>query len=455
MGGIAQGTRKFACTVWREDSLHPPMPHSWVFYRNREAFAKLRLRGLHRIAQHANTGDADLHCVAGNKWSDASGRACSDDVAGHQRHHAGNPADQKRGRIGHQRGDARLAARAVYARLNQQIGWIKSCFDVRSDGAESIETLAARELNVTFLKVARGDIVEAGVTHHEGKRIFGIAEVRAAPANDQGEFSLVFHALRIFCQDDCFFRTNNGRGRFEKHQRLFRDFVAHLRGVGSVIAADADDFRRLDRSEQPHVGEARRTRAARPFGPGRAGDLDDIFSFDQSIARRSSVRRGSAAHQVTADFHRCSARPVVWMRSMRFTGSPDRGYNPAKRSENHIHDSAQHENLGRAEPIAEPPEDHAEHAIAEAENQPSDKARCHEVSWQAQKPKNGNRRDAENVEPTVTRQMRTYQHEVAGPQVASNRLTRIYGDGCVTSTATGVLGTLSFQARSTAVTVYQ
>ena len=65
---------------------------------------------------------------------------------------------------------------------------------------------------------------------------------------------------------------------------------------------------------------------------------------------------------------------------MRSTGSPDRGNNPAECGENHIDDGAQHENMERAE-----------RAIAEAENEPSDKARRQEMPRKAQKPKNGNR----------------------------------------------------------------
>src|SRR5260370_11631049 len=61
----------------------------------------------------------------------------------------------------------------------------------------------------------------------------------------------------------------------------------------------------------------------------------------------------------------------------------------------------------------------------------------------------------EDVEPTITRQMRTYQHEKLASRDASNCLTRSYGDGCVTSTTTGALGGLSFPARPTAVPVYQ
>src|SRR6266446_8898928 len=194
---------------------------------------------------------------------------------------------------------------------------------------------------------------------------------------------------------------------------------------------------------------------------------------------------------------------MVGMRSMRFTSSPDRGNNPANRSDNHIRHGAQHEDLERAMPIAVPAEDHAERTIAQAENDPAQKARRQEMPRQTQKPKNRNRceeaedhrrgniplqgkalqergmigddqpgdenqrqtntdvntradrRVRENVEPTITGQMRTNRHRVLGSQNACNRLTRIHSDGCVTSTTTGAHGALSFPARSTAVTVYQ
>src|SRR2546422_553322 len=341
---------------------------------------------------------------------------------------------------------------------------------MRAHSAKSIKPLRASELNIAFLKVARGHIVEAGISDHERQSVVGIAEMRATAADNQREFAFVFHALRIFCQHDRFFRTNDGRGWLEEHQRLFRDFIAQLRGVRGVIAADAYDLRRLDGSEQPHLAESRRARTARPGAPGRPGDFDDILAFDQSIARRSRVRRGSFSLHVTADFHWCSACVMVVMRLMRFTGSPDHANNPAERGEYHIHDRSHHKNMERAEPVAETMEYEAERAITQAENQPAKKARCHEMPGQAQKPKNGNRgektqdrgggdialhrkaiqergaignhqpcgehqsqtnaninagadcRIAENVEPTITGQMRTYQHKVLGSQDTSNSL---------------------------------
>src|SRR5712671_4993343 len=184
MRGIAQGPRNIACAARRDGYPHSPMPHCWVFYRNPRVYGKLRLRGVHRIAQHANTGNTDLDRVAGNERTYPGWRTGGDNVAGHQGHHAGDPADKKRGRIGHQRRDPGLSARAVDVSLDEHVGWVENSFDVRTDGAEGVESLGASELNITFLKVARGDIVEAGVTHHKGQSIVGIAQLRATAADD-------------------------------------------------------------------------------------------------------------------------------------------------------------------------------------------------------------------------------------------------------------------------------
>src|SRR5712664_853371 len=170
MRGIAHGAREIACTRCGERTPCIRLyPTSCVFYRILEGYVKLRLRSVHRIAQHANTGNTDLDRVASNERPDASGRTRGDDIAGHQGHHPGDPADKIRGRISHRRGDAGLPAPAVDVSLDEEAGRVESGLNVRTDGAESIETLGASELNIAFLKVARGDVVEAAITHHEGE----------------------------------------------------------------------------------------------------------------------------------------------------------------------------------------------------------------------------------------------------------------------------------------------
>src|SRR6266436_5344699 len=75
MGGSAPGWKSRAHAMRRNCFLHPPMPHSCVFYRNHGACVNLRLWRVHRIAQHANTGNADLHGIPRNQRPDPGGGA--------------------------------------------------------------------------------------------------------------------------------------------------------------------------------------------------------------------------------------------------------------------------------------------------------------------------------------------------------------------------------------------
>ncbi len=61
-------------------------------------------------------------------------------------------------------------------------------------------------------------------------------------ANYDGKLAFVLYALGVWREDDGFLETNNGRGRLEKHERLFGDFVAEFGGMSGIIAADANDF---------------------------------------------------------------------------------------------------------------------------------------------------------------------------------------------------------------------
>src|SRR5256885_4723330 len=115
--------------------------------------------------------------------------------------------------------------------------------------------------------------------------------MRAASANHDGQLALVVHALRIRREHDGLLGTNDRRRRFEKHQRLFGDFVAKLSGVGGVIPADADDFRWLDGRDQANIGEPPSARGLlRLIGwltPRSGWNFADLISIKDSIARRS------------------------------------------------------------------------------------------------------------------------------------------------------------------------
>src|SRR5258707_6416763 len=114
--------------------------------------------------------------------------------------------------------------------------------DVRADGTKRIETFGARELDVAFLKVARSDVVEARVAEEIGQGIIGIAELRTAAADNDGELALVLDAPGIGREYDQLVRADDGRRRLKKEEWLFGDYVAKFGGVSGVVAAPENAF---------------------------------------------------------------------------------------------------------------------------------------------------------------------------------------------------------------------
>src|SRR5260370_22847942 len=95
MGAIAHGAQKTSRLPRQKDLLPAPMHHSCIFYRNAMAYVKLRLRRVHRVAQHPDTGNADLHRVAGNQRTDSGGRSRGGRGSGPRGPHSRNPPGQK------------------------------------------------------------------------------------------------------------------------------------------------------------------------------------------------------------------------------------------------------------------------------------------------------------------------------------------------------------------------
>ena len=220
---------------------------------------------------------------------------------------------------------------------------------MRTDGAKRVEAFAASELHVGLLQIARGDIVEAGVAEKIGKSIVGIAQMRAAARDNEGELPFMFHLFRQSRENNRFFRADNGRRGLQEDQRLFGHFVAKLSSMRRIIAADTNNLGRLDRGEEPHIRKKRRVRAAHPLAPRQTGDLDYAFAFDQAVARRG--RRSGIARDIAADFHRMSAFavPGLRLRVRSLANSPDNGADPGKSGEDHVNHGSFHENVKRAE----------------------------------------------------------------------------------------------------------
>src|SRR5260370_11362007 len=130
-----------SCSRWNRAFRRDP--RCCVFYRKTVRGAQLDAWGMHRVAQHANAGDADFDDVTGDKRADPGGRASGDHVAGNERHHARDITHQKSYGIHHERSPARLAARAIDVRLNEHIRRIEMRLDMRTDGAKRIEAFGA------------------------------------------------------------------------------------------------------------------------------------------------------------------------------------------------------------------------------------------------------------------------------------------------------------------------
>src|SRR6267154_118774 len=231
----------------------------------------LRLWGMHRITQHSDSANTDFDSVSGNDGSHAGGRSGGNNIARVESHHARDPADQKCARINHQRSITGLPDRTIHASLDKDIGWIKLGFDMRPNRAERIEAFTAGKLHVTLLDVAGSDVVETRIAENEGQGIIGIAELRAATANDDGQLTFMFNALRIGSESDWLAVTDDRRRRLEKHQRLFGDFVAKFGGMRRVVAADTHDFAGLYRPGKAYRGKRPRAGRLCPLQPWGAG----------------------------------------------------------------------------------------------------------------------------------------------------------------------------------------
>ena len=155
----------------------------------------LRLRGMHRITQHADARDAHVNGIARDERSDAGWCAGGDHITRMKRHHAGKPTDEKSARVGHEGCVAGLAKRAIHVRFDEDVRGIEIGFDVWAHGAESVKALSASELDVRLLQVAGGDVVEAGVAEHVFQGVVGVAEMRAAAANHESELAFMLDAL--------------------------------------------------------------------------------------------------------------------------------------------------------------------------------------------------------------------------------------------------------------------
>src|ERR1043165_2079599 len=252
--GSTQATSTSAgCAPRRRSRTAPPTTYaSGESLRNAGKSASSSSRN--DIAQRADPLDLHFDDVAGRERPDPRGRAGEDDVARQHGHDRGDELDEHAAVEDHLRGVAVLLRGAVHARLDVQPLGIELGLDARPDRAKRIEALAARELDVLFLQVARGDVVAAGEAEDDAAPRIA-RDVLRLPAEDEDELPLVVDALRLRRPDDGSGRRQQRARRLEKDDRLRRRLVAELFGVLRIVAPDADDLARQHRWQQRGGGD--------------------------------------------------------------------------------------------------------------------------------------------------------------------------------------------------------
>ena len=206
------------------------------------------------IRQRADALDSDADDVAVLDRTDSLRRSGQDQIARQQRHHRGDPFDDRADVVDHQRRPAALTHFAVHLGADFQIRRIDVGDDPRPDRTERVVTLATCPLPVFALLVARCHVVGDGVTEDVLRRTRG-RDVLARPADHRGKFPLVVHRVRIRRQLDRHVRPDDRRVRFHEDDRILELLAAHLGDVRRVVLADAHHLARQNRRQQPHVGQ--------------------------------------------------------------------------------------------------------------------------------------------------------------------------------------------------------
>src|ERR1041385_5774609 len=227
--GSRQATSTSAgCAPRRRSGTAPPTTYaSGESLRNAGKSASSSSRN--DIAQRADPLDLHFDDVAGRERPDARGRAGEDHVTRQHGHDRGDELDEDAAVEDHLRGVAVLLRGAVHARGDGEARRVELGLDARPDRAKRIEALAARELDVLLLQVARGDVVAAGEAEDDvAPRI--ARDVLRLPAEDENELALVVDALRLRRPDDGPVRRQQRARRPEKNERRPGGPVARVFG---------------------------------------------------------------------------------------------------------------------------------------------------------------------------------------------------------------------------------
>ena len=213
---------------------------------------RLRVLGLvgDRISQPADARDRNFDDIAGDYRPDPLGRAGGDQVAGFERHDPRNVTDDDIERENKIPGIARLPHVAVHRGLDLAARpRIKAVGDQWTDRTESIEAFGAGPLAVFVLQIAGGEIVDAGVAEDVRVYVIAIVEAVAAPRDYHAQFPFIVGARGDLGPKNCSARPQKGRWRLKKKQRFLRNLMAEFSRMFTIVAAHADNLRRLHRRQ--------------------------------------------------------------------------------------------------------------------------------------------------------------------------------------------------------------
>src|SRR5271156_2476515 len=185
----------------------------------------LILRGDDGISERADSADADFDNIAGGERAHTRGRAGSDHVTRLKRHHLRDEADYSINGKDHFRRVSRLFPDSIHEGFNGDAGRGELRFEDGTEGAKCVEAFAAGELDVEFLQVAGGDVVEASVAEDVRRDAFSFLQVIAAAGDDDGQLAFVVHAFRDARVNDRLFGSDHRGRRLQKDQWLGRGVV--------------------------------------------------------------------------------------------------------------------------------------------------------------------------------------------------------------------------------------
>ena len=171
------------------------------------------------------------------------GRAGGDDVAGLEGHTVGEDGNQFRDRENEVGGGAFLAEMVIHLRINGEWHRPVADHDGGAHGAEGIETLAAEPLEMFFLQISSGDIVDDGVAIHIFHGIF-FGYIDAGLADDDAQLAFVVHLFgNRGMAVDFLIWSDDGSGGFGEENGIVRILCVHILveflHMGLVILADA------------------------------------------------------------------------------------------------------------------------------------------------------------------------------------------------------------------------